>query len=70
MDNTLRNGMAGGRGNSRRQFLRDVVTGGISVAVAAALPAGAQEKPGLAAVPNEPATSSATRTCRLRSYAR
>src|SRR5258708_11187335 len=43
MDNTLRNGMAGRRGNSRRQFLRDAVSGGVWVA-AASLPAGAQEK--------------------------
>ena len=57
MDNTLRNGMAGGRGNSRRQFLRDVVAGGVSLA-AAALPAGAQERAELPTGQNEPPATS------------
>src|SRR6266446_2069110 len=54
MDNTLRNGMAGCRENSRRQFLRNVVTGGVSVVAATALPAGAQEKAELPTGRNEP----------------
>jgi len=54
MDYGLRNGMAGRRGNSRRQFLRDVVTNGAWVAAAASLPASAQEKVELGAARNEP----------------
>jgi hypothetical protein len=39
MDNAPRNGMAGRRGNSRRQFLRDMVTSSFSVVAAMSLPA-------------------------------
>jgi 2-methylcitrate dehydratase len=53
MDNALRNGTAGCRENSRRQFLRDVVTSGVWAA-AATLPASAQEKAALPAARNEP----------------
>src|SRR5262249_62426719 len=53
MDYGLRNGMAGRRGNSRRQFLRDVVTNGAWVAAAASLPASAQEKAELGTARNE-----------------
>src|SRR6266853_1665923 len=58
MDNTLRHGVAGRHENSRRQFLRDVVTGGVSVVAAASLPAGAEEKAERATVP-PPATGGA-----------
>jgi len=56
VDNALRNGMAGKRGNLRRQFLRDVVTSGVWAVVAASLPAGAEEKAELPASRNEPPT--------------
>ena len=55
MDNALRNGMAE---NSRRQFLRDMVTSCVSVAAAASLPASAEEKAELPTVRNEPPTKS------------
>src|SRR5258708_12386667 len=56
MDNTLRHGMAGRHENSRRQFLRDVVTGGVAVVASASLPAGAQETADLRAGRNQPLT--------------
>ena len=84
MDNTLRHGVAGRHENSRRQFLRDAVTGGVAVVASASLPAGAQERAEPSIGRNEPqstsgpvaetladfAVSSATRTCRVTSYAR
>jgi len=54
MDNARRNGIAGRRGNLRRQFLRDVVTSGVWMVAAAALPAGAQERAELPTGRNEP----------------
>src|SRR5258708_19867395 len=57
MDNTLRHGMAGRHENSRRQFLRDVVTGGVAVVASASLPAGAQERAGLRPARNQPTTA-------------
>ncbi len=54
MDNARRNGIAGRQGNLRRQFLRDVVTGGVWAAMAASLPASAQEKVERPTVRNEP----------------
>src|SRR6516164_6928260 len=58
MDNAPRNGMAGRRGNSRRQFLRHMVTSGVSVVAAVSLPAGAHEKAELPTVRNEPPAKS------------
>jgi len=53
MDNAM-NGMAGRRGNSRRQFLRGVVTGGACAMAAASLPASAEERAALPTVQSEP----------------
>src|SRR5262249_48088510 len=57
MDNALRNGMAGRRGSLRRQFLRDVVTGGAWLAAAKSLPAGAEERSGRPEARNEPSAT-------------
>ena len=60
MDNALRNRMAGRRENSRRQFLRDVLANGVSAAVAASLPASAQERAELPTGRNEPPAAGST----------
>src|SRR5258708_9694769 len=58
MDNAMRNGMAGRRGNSRRQFLRDVVTSGVWVVASSSLPVGAQEGAERPTGRNEPPATS------------
>jgi len=69
MDNALRNGIAGRYGNSRRQFLRDMVTGGVSALAAVSVPAGAEEKAELPTARNEQLTKSGSVADTLADFA-